>query len=223
MKAIAHIHTDFQSKFGLPRQSSIINEIQGKIVFEKPYRDILSVRGLEGFSHLWVIWEFSEAKTDAFSPTVRPPKLGGNKRMGVFATRAPYRPNPIGLTCVKIEKIDLQDKEAPVIYVSGCDMMDGTPIYDIKPYLPYCDSKPCAVGGFAENVQEKSLEVIIENELLSVVPEEKRQVLLKVLSADPRPAYIADGERIYGFEYAGLEIKFKVCDNTLIVTCVESL
>ncbi len=223
MKVIAHIHTDFKTKFGLPRQSGLVDEIQGKIVFEKQYRDVLSVRGLEDFSHIWILWEFSKAKRDTWSATVRPPMLGGNKRMGVFATRSPFRPNSIGMSCVKIEKIDLEGTEAPIIYVSGCDMMDGTPIYDIKPYLPYCDSKPSASGGFAERVQERSLEVVFEKELLSKVPEEKRSALLKVLKADPRPSYQSDNERHYGFLYADFEIGFKVDGGVLTVTKVDKV
>ena len=223
MKVIAHIHTDFKTKFGLPRQSGLVDEIQGKIVFEKQYRDVLSVRGLEDFSHIWILWEFSKAKRDTWSATVRPPMLGGNKRMGVFATRSPFRPNSIGMSCVKIEKIDLEGTEAPIIYVSGCDMMDGTPIYDIKPYLPYCDSKPSASGGFAERVQERSLEVVFEKELLSKVPEEKRSALLKVLKADPRPSYQSDSERQYGFLYADFEIGFKVDGGVLTVTKADKV
>lgn len=221
MEVIAYIETDFKTKFGLPRQSSVIKDIKGKIVFEKKYRDILSVRGLEDFSHIWVIWEFSLAKKEKWSPTVRPPMLGGNKRMGVFATRSPFRPNPLGLSCLKIEKIDLDCRNAPVIYVSGCDMMNGTPVFDIKPYLPYCDSYPKASGGFAEKVEERNLEVVFPTDLLGKIAEEKREVLLKVLKGDPRPSYQNDAERQYGFLYADYEIGFKVDGKILTVNRVE--
>lgn len=221
MEVIAYIETDFKTKFGLPRQSSLIKDIKGRIVFEKKYRDILSVRGLQDFSHIWVIWEFSLAKKEKWNPTVRPPMLGGNKRIGVFATRSPFRPNPIGLSCLKIEKIDLECKDAPVIYVSGCDMMNGTPIYDIKPYLPYCDSHPEASGGFAETVKERNLEVVFPTDLLQKIAEEKREVLLNVLKGDPRPSYQSDSERQYGFLYADYEIGFKVDGEILTVNRVE--
>ncbi len=221
MEVIAYIETDFKTKFGLPRQSSIIKDIKGRIVFEKKYRDVLTVRGLEEFSHIWVIWEFSKAKKEKWSPTVRPPMLGGNKRMGVFATRSPFRPNPVGLSSLKIEKIDLECKDAPVIYVSGCDMMDKTPIYDIKPYLPYCDSHPEASGGFAEKVKERNLDVVFPEKLLEKIQEDKRAVLLKVLKGDPRPSYQNDSERQYGFLYANYEIGFTVDGETLTVNRVD--
>lgn len=221
MKVIAHIYTDFKTKFGLPRQSGLIEEISGKIVFEKEYRDENAFRGLEDFSHIWLLWEFSQSKRENWSPTVRPPLLGGNKRIGVFATRSPFRPNPIGLSCVRLEKIDFTKDEGPVLYVKGSDLMNGTPIYDIKPYLPYCDSRPDAVGGFTEDLSERRLRVEISEELLGRVPESKRRELLQVLGGDPRPSYQSDPERVYGFSFADMEVKFKVSDSTLTVTEIE--
>ena len=223
MKPIAHIYTDFKTKFGLPRQSGLIKEITGKIVFEKEYSIAEAFKGLEDFSHIWILWEFSEAKKESWKPTVRPPLLGGNKRMGVFATRSPFRPNSIGLSCVKLEKIDYDKNLGTVLYVSGCDIMNGTPVYDIKPYLPYCDSVPYAVGGFTENLGERKLEVYIDNEFLGRVPEEKRRELLGVLAGDPRPSYQDDPEREYGFEFADLEIGFKVEGKKLTVTKIEKI
>lgn len=221
MKVIAHIYTDFKTKFGLPRQSGLIEEISGKIVFEKQYRDENAFRGLEDFSHIWLLWEFSQSKRESWSPTVRPPLLGGNKRIGVFATRSPFRPNPIGLSCVRLEKIDFTKDEGPVLYVKGSDLMNGTPIYDIKPYLPYCDSRPDAVGGFTEDLGERRLAVEISEELLGRVPESKGRELLQVLGGDPRPSYQSDPERVYGFSFADMEVKFKVSDSTLTVTEIE--
>lgn len=218
MKVIAHIYTDFKTKFGLPRQSGLIDEIEGRIVFQKEYRDENAFRGLEDFSHIWLLWEFSESKRDEWSPTVRPPLLGGNKRIGVFATRSPFRPNPIGLSCVRLVKIDFTKDEGPVLIVRGSDLMNGTPIYDIKPYLPYCDSKSDARGGFTENLGERRLEVDIGTDLLGRVPESKRQELLSVLAGDPRPSYQDDPERVYGFGFAELEVKFKVSEGKLTVT-----
>lgn len=221
MKVIAHIYTDFKTKFGLPRQSGLIEEISGKIVFEKQYRDENAFRGLEDFSHIWLLWEFSQSKRESWSPTVRPPLLGGNKRIGVFATRSPFRPNPIGLSCVRLEKIDFTKDEGPVLYVKGSDLMNGTPIYDIKPYLPYCDSRPDAVGGFTEDLGERRLRVEISEELIGRVPESKRRELLQVLGGDPRPSYQSDPERVYGFSFADMEVKFKVSDSTLTVVEIE--
>ncbi len=221
MKIIAHIYTDFKTKFGLPRQSGLIDEIEGRIVFEKEYRDESAFRGLEEFSHIWLLWEFSESKRESWSPTVRPPLLGGNKRIGVFATRSPFRPNPIGLSSVRLERIDFTKDEGPVLYVGGSDLMNGTPIYDIKPYLPYCDSRPDAVGGFTETLGERKLTVSISDELLGRVPESKRQELLCVLGGDPRPSYQSDPERVYGFCFADMEVKFKVSGGTLTVVEIE--
>ena len=223
MKPIAHIYTDFKTKFGLPRQSGLVEEITGKIIFEKEYSIAEAFKGLEDFSHIWLLWEFSEAKKENWKPTVRPPLLGGNKRMGVFATRSPFRPNSIGLSCVKLEKIENDKTFGTVLYVSGCDMMNGTPIYDIKPYLSYCDSKPEARGGFTENLGERKLEVNISDEFLVKIPKEKHSELLGVLRGDPRPSYQDDPHREYGFEFSDFEIGFKVQDKTLKVTKVERL
>ena len=210
LQVIAHIHTEFPTKFGIPRQSGIIDSLQGTIVFEPEYRKPEAVRGLEEFSHLWLIWEFSEAKRETWSPTVRPPRLGGNVRKGVFATRSPFRPNPIGLSSVKLEKIEIDPKLGPVLHVSGADLMDGTPIYDIKPYIVYTDSHPEAVSGFASKPAEYLLEVDFPEELLQQVPEAQRGNLIAVLAHDPRPQYQDDPERVYGMGFADWEIKFKV-------------
>lgn len=223
MRIIGRIVTDFSSKFGLPRQSGLVEGITGKIVFEEEFRVPEAFRGLEEFSHIWLLWQFSEALRDGWSPTVRPPMLGGNKRVGVFATRSPFRPNSIGLSSVKLERIDYSDKEGPVIYVSGCDLMDGTPIYDIKPYLPYTDSHPDASGGFTDTLADRSLEVEISDDLLSVIPENKRETLIGILSQDPRPSYQHDPYRVYGFGFAGCEIRFTVSNCVLTVISAEKL
>ena len=220
MNIIAHIETDFPTKFGIPRQSGIIASLQGRIVFEPEYRNAEAVRGLEDFSHLWLIWEFSEAVRDNWSPTVRPPRLGGNVRKGVFATRSPFRPNPIGLSCVKLERIEIDSKDGPVIYVSGIDMMDGTPIYDIKPYIAYTDSHPEAVSGFASKPAEYLLEVEFPEALLQKVPESQRESLIAVLQHDPRPQYHDDPERVYGMVFGALEVKFRVVGTLLSVVSV---
>ena len=217
MKIIARIETDFPTKFGIPRQSGIIESLQGRIVFEPEYRQSEAIRGLEDFSHLWLIWEFSEAKREEWSPTVRPPRLGGNVRKGVFATRSPFRPNPIGLSCVKLERIEMDLKLGPVIYVSGIDMMDGTPIYDIKPYIAYTDSHPEAISGFASQPAEYLLEVELSENQMQQVPENLRESLISVLAHDPRPQYHNDPERIYGMVFGDLEVKFKVIQKKLIV------
>ena len=217
MKAIAHIHTDFPTKFGIPRQSGIIASLQGKIVFEPEYRVAEAVRGLEDFSHIWLLWEFSEAVRDKWSPTVRPPRLGGNVRKGVFATRSPFRPNPIGLSSVRLEHIDIDPDLGPVIYVSGADLMDGTPIYDIKPYIAYTDSHPDAVSGFASTPAEFLLQVDFPEDLLIKVQPELRKSLIEVLAHDPRPQYHDDPERIYGMAFGGMEVKFKVEESQLTV------
>lgn len=220
-KIIAHIRTDFPAKFGIPRQSGLISDLKGKIIFEPKYRIPEAFRGLDGFSHIWLIWQFSEAVRSEWSPTVRPPRLGGNKRMGVFATRSPFRPNAIGLSCVKLEKIIHDEKDGTVLMVSGADMMDGTPILDIKPYLPLADSHPEASGGFAKEHEDHSLNVEIPHILLQTIPECKRSALRAVLAHDPRPAYQNDPGRIYGFEFAGMEIKFAVHGNLLTVTDIK--
>ena len=217
MKIIAKISTEFPTKFGIPRQSGIIETLKGKVVFEPEYRNPEAVRGLEEFSHLWLIWEFSEAKRDTWSPTVRPPRLGGNIRKGVFATRSPFRPNPIGLSSVKLERIEIDTKLGPVLHVSGADLMDGTPIYDIKPYIAYTDSHPEAISGFASKPAEYLLEVVFPEELLQKVPEKHRKSLIAVLEHDPRPQYQDDPERVYGMAFGNLEVRFKVIDLQLIV------
>ena len=217
MKVIAHIHSDFPTKFGIPRQSGLVESLKAKIVFEPEYRNSDALRGMEEYSHLWLIWEFSEAKRDTWSPTVRPPRLGGNKRMGVFATRSPFRPNPIGLSCVKLETIDFTAENGPVIIVSGADLLDGTPIYDIKPYLPFADSRPDAIGGFADTVKGDQLQVQCSEEIMLQIPKQHRQAVIDILAQDPRPHYQQDPTRIYGMEYANMEIKFRVEDTTLVV------
>ncbi len=216
MKPIAHIRTPFPTKFGIPRQSGILDMLESRVVFETEYRNKDALRGLEDFSHIWLIWVFSEAVREEWSPTVRPPRLGGNTRMGVFATRSPFRPNPIGLSCVKLLRI-----EGNELVVSGADLMDGTPILDIKPYLPFADAYPDALGGFAEPLREYALQVIFPKELLAKVPEQYRVPLHEILSQDPRPAYQQDPNRVYGFPFAGLEIRFTVDGSTLTVVSVE--
>ena len=221
MKIIGHIQSDFTTKFGIPRQSGIVKEIKGKIILEKEYRVPEAFRELEGFSHIWLIWQFSEAVRENWRPTVRPPMLGGNTRVGVFATRSPYRPNSIGLSAVKLEKIEYTEDYGPVLHVSGADLMNGTPIYDIKPYLPFADSIPDATDGFAGKTIREKLTVDFPEELMKIIPEEKREALVAVLADDPRPTYIDDSERIYGISYGGYEIKFRVKDNILAVIKTE--
>lgn len=221
MKVIAKIKTDFPEKFGIPRQSGLADSL-ATVIFEPEYRNDEALRGIEGFSHLWLIWEFSEAKRDGWSPTVRPPRLGGNKRMGVFATRSPFRPNPIGLSSVKLVGLE-KTKQGTVLIVSGADLLDGTPIYDIKPYLPFTDSHPDALGGFADERKNYSLKVECEETLLSVIPNKKIKPLMDILSGDPRPQYIDDSERIYGMKYGELEIKFTVDADILTVKSIEKV
>ena len=214
---IAHIRTDFGSKFGVPRQSGVVDQLRARIVFEPAYRNPDALRGLTDFSHLWLIWHFSEVKQEGWSPTVRPPRLGGNTRMGVFATRSPYRPNPIGLSAVKIVSVDLHTPEGPVITVAGADLMDGTPILDLKPYLAYADSHPDAKGGFIEGLTDRSVEVVCDPALLEGLPEETRESLLAVLAHDPRPTYQNDPRRVYGMAFAGHNVRFTVADGVLTV------
>ncbi|WP_209344567.1 tRNA (N6-threonylcarbamoyladenosine(37)-N6)-methyltransferase TrmO [Flavonifractor sp. AGMB03687] len=221
MHIIARIRSDFPTKFGIPRQSGLVEELKATIVFEPEYRNPDALRGLEEFSHIWLIWQFSEAVRDKWSPTVRPPRLGGNTRMGVFATRSPFRPNAIGLSCVRLEAIEKDPKLGTVLVVSGADLMDGTPILDIKPYLPYADAHPEALGGFTGNVGGKALEVEFPPELLAQVPEDKREALIGVLSRDPRPSYQHDPERVYGMAFGGCEVGFSVDGETLYVRSVE--
>lgn len=216
MNIIAHIESDFDSKFGIPRQSGLVAELESTIVFEAEYRVADALRGLEGFSHLWLIWDFSEAHRESWSPTVRPPRLGGNERMGVFATRSPFRPNPIGLSCVEIAGIELHTSRGPIIRVKGADLMNGTPIYDIKPYLPFVDSHPEARGGFTDQTKEQPLlEVVIEDSVFQMFGEEKLKALRQILSQDPRPHYQHEENRVYGFSFAGKEIHFKVKDGVV--------
>ena len=221
LKIIARIHTDFKTKFGVPRQSGLVNELTGRIVFEPEYRNADALRGLEGFSHIWLLWDFSEAhrEGEGWSPTVRPPRLGGNKRMGVWATRSPFRPNHIGLSSVRLINISPNTPEGPVLEVSGADLMDGTPIYDIKPYLPFTDSHPEATGGFAQEQNEaiEPLQVQLPESLEQSLSIEKLNALKGVLAADPRPHYQNDPDRIYAMEFADMEIKFRVIGHTLIV------
>ena len=217
MKVIARVRNGFTAKFGVPRQSGLIPTALSTVVFEPEYRDVQALRGLEDFSHLWLIWEFSLAKRDAWSPTVRPPRLGGNQRMGVFATRSPFRPNPIGLSCVKIEEIRLHTDQGPVIVVSGADLINGTPIYDIKPYLPYADCVPDAKGGFAAGAWERKLKVECPDACLERIPEAHRQAVLDILAQDPRPSYQHDPDRVYGMAYAGMDVRFSVDGDTLTV------
>ena len=217
MKIIGHIHTDFSSKFGIPRQSGLVPELKGIITFEPEFRNPQAFRGLEEFSHIWILWKFSKSEKEHWSATVKPPRLGGKKRMGVFATRSPYRPNDIGLSSVKLEKISFDEKLGPMLYVAGADLLDGTPIYDIKPYIAYTDSHPDAAEGFAGTVKEKELQVDIPEELLSKFPKEKRDAILGVLSQDPRPAYDTDETRLYGVEFAGFDVRFTVTGELLQV------
>ena len=219
MNIVAKIKTDFPTKFGIPRQSGIVEELKGQIVFEPKYRNADYIRGLEGFSHIWLIWEFATGEN--FSPTVRPPKLGGNTKVGVFASRSPFRPNPVGLSCVKLEKIEFSEKLGPVLHIAGADLMDETAIFDIKPYVPYSDCHTDATGGFSKDGKSMLLSVTIPNELLSLVPEEKQAALLRVLELDPRPAYQDDESRIYGFGFAGFEIRFTVSNGNLTVCEIE--
>ena len=223
LKVIALIHTDLPEKFGLPRQSGLIPELRGRIVFEPEYRSVDAVRGVEGYSHLWLIWQFSKAVRDTWSPLVRPPRLGGNEKMGVFATRSPFRPNAIGLSSVELEKVELDRELGPVIYVRGVDLMDGTPIFDIKPYLTYADSHPDAVGGWTDVVERKYLQVECREELLEKVHPAQHKALLAVLANDPRPRYQDDPQRIYGLTFAQWNVKFRVEGETLHVTEVEAL
>ena len=216
MKVIARIRSDFPTKFGIPRQSGLA-DTEAVIVFEPEYRNEDALRGLEEYSHLWLIWKFSEAQRETWSPTVRPPRLGGNRRMGVFATRSPFRPNPIGLSSVRLLGLS-KTNEGTVLRIAGADLMDGTPIYDIKPYLAFTDSHPDAVGGFADERKDYRLQVEVPDTLLKRVPKNKRTALLGLLSGDPRPQYIRDPDRVFGFAFAGLEIRFTVCDGGLTVT-----
>ena len=221
MKPIARIRSDFATKFGIPRQSGVVGSLQAEIVFEPEFRSRDAVRGLEAFSHIWLIWEFSENVRAGWSPTVRPPRLGGNVRMGVFATRSPFRPNPIGLSCVRLERIEFPDARGPVLHVAGADLMDGTPIYDIKPYIPYADCHPDAAAGFTAQTQFHHLTMVCDAGLWARVPAVQQAALQGVLENDPRPSYQHDPERVYGMEFGGLEVHFKVDGEVLTVTGID--
>ena len=223
MRVIARIHSDFSTKFGVPRQSGLVDALESIIVFEPEFRNADALRGLEGFSHLWLVWVFDQAIRDSWSPTVRPPRLGGNQRMGVFATRSPFRPNPIALSSVKLAGIEQTAEYGTVLKIRGADLMDGTPILDIKPYIPYADSHPDAVGGFASAPAGETLEVVIPPELVERIPQNRREALRGVLAQDPRPHYQDDPERVYGFGFAGLEVKFSVDGTRLIVSDIQKM
>ena len=222
MDIIAHVHSDFRDKFGIPRQSSLVPELESVLIFEPEYRNMDALRGLDQFSHIWLIWQFSESVREGWSPTVRPPRLGGNERLGVFATRSPFRPNEIGLSSVQLRYIEDTKNMGPVIHVAGADLMDGTPVFDIKPYLPYVDSHPEADGGFTENYREYHLQVDFPEELMERVPDSKRKALCGVLAGDPRPAYQQDPDGIYGMNFAGYEVKFRVMADVLTVLDVQT-
>lgn len=224
LSVIATIHTDFSSKFGIPRQSGLVGALEATITFAPEYRDPSALRGLDGYSHLWLIWLFSESVTDRFRPTVKPPKLGGNTRVGVFATRSPYRPNPLGLSCVKLERVEWSTPEGPVLHVSGADLLDGTPIFDIKPYVPYADCRPQAFGGFTERIDCRRLAVDFPAALLAAIPPRKREALIDVLAQDPRPGYRhGDDDRRYGVEFAGFDVRFVIDEDALRVIEVVPL
>lgn len=220
---IAHIRSDFSAKFGVPRQSGLVEEIESRIIFEPELRDINALRGIEQFSHLWLIWYFSESAAAGWSPTVRPPKLGGNLRLGVFATRSPFRPNPIGLSCVRLLGVERDPQLGPVLRVAGADMVDGTPILDLKPYVPYADARPDANPGYTAKTQQSRLRVDFPPELLACVPEAKRAALNGALAQDPRPGYQDDPGRTYGLAFAGLEVRFRVEGDTLRVLEVRGM
>ena len=217
MQVIARIHSDFSTKFGVPRQSGLVDALESTVVFEPEYRNADALRGIEDFSHLWLVWVFDQAVRKDWSPTVRPPRLGGNARMGVFATRSPFRPNPIALSCVRLDRVEQTAERGTVLHIRGADLMDGTPILDIKPYIPYADCHPEATEGFAPAPVDSTLEVVIPEELISRIPPERLEALRGVLAQDPRPHYQNDPERVYGFGFAGMEVKFSVDEKTLTV------
>ena len=223
IRPVARMRSDFPTKFGIPRQSNLVEDLRSTIVFEPEFRNPDTLRGLEGFSHLWIIWQFSEAVRTEWSPTVRPPRLGGNTRMGVFATRSPFRPNNLGLSCVKLEDVEYDTKDGAVIHVSGADLMNGTPIFDIKPYIPYADSHPDALGGFTDTAGEFLLKVDFPEELLKKLPRNKQAAAIGVLSHDPRPSYQRNPDRIYGLPFAGFDIRFQVHEDLLTVCEVVPL
>ena len=221
MKIIARIRTELPEKFGVPRQSGLVPQLRGRVIFEPEYRNPDAVRGLEDFSHIWLIWQFSRAVREGWSPTVRPPRLGGNRRMGVFATRSPFRPNALGLSSVRLDRVELDPALGPVLHVSGADLMDGTPIFDIKPYLPYTDSHPQAAGGFTDGLAHEPLTVECSPALLEHIPADSREGLLGVLAGDPRPRYQEDPQRVYGLSFAGRNVKFTVDGDRLTVIAVD--
>ena len=223
IKPIAKIKSDFPSKFGIPRQSGLVEQLRSTIVFEPEYRNPDALRGIEDFTHLWLIWQFSENVRQDWSPTVRPPRLGGNTRLGVFATRSPFRPNNLGLSCVKLIGMEQTPDHGTVLHVAGADLMDGTPIFDIKPYIPYSDCKTDATGGFTDTTTRETLHVDIPTPLLDRLPKEKHEALIGVLAQDPRPSYQADPDRIYGLPFAGFDIRFRVCDDILTVIEIKEL
>lgn len=216
MKQIAHIESVYKSKFGVPRQAGLV-DIEAQIVFEKEYRVVEAVRGLEEFDYVWLIWGFHLVERDGWSPTVRPPRLGGNKRMGVFATRSPFRPNPLGLSSVRLLRVDVESDNAPVLYITGADLVDGTPIYDIKPYIPYADSHPDACGGFAQQAPEKVLSVVIPDSLRQQLPDTMQATLQETISLDPRPHYQDNPQRIYSMPFDRWEVKFRVADGVAVI------
>lgn len=216
IEEIGHIITPFKTKFGIPRQGGIANSIRARLVFEPKYRSVEAVRGLGGFNYVWIIWGFSENEEREFSPTVRPPRLGGNKRVGVFATRSPFRPNRLGLSCLKLEKIEYDSSDGPVLILAGADMVNNTPVYDIKPYVPHADLRPDAIGGFADTIEDYILEVDFK-ECKGILTEEEERCLIEILREDPRPSYIENDERVYGFFFDKYEIKFTVCEKVLTV------
>ena len=223
IEPIAHIHTDFPTKFGVPRQSGLASELRSELIFTPEFRNPDALRGIEGFDRLWLIWEFSANRRASWSPTVRPPRLGGNTRLGVFATRSPFRPNPLGLSCVQLLRTELHTKDGPVLYVAGADLVDGTPIYDIKPYLPYADSHPDAVDGFDGKRDAEPLTVVFPPELEALIPESKRAGLRQALACGPIPGYQHDPTRRYGFNFSGLDVRFRIQDRILTVVEIVPL
>ena len=223
IEPIATIRSDFHSKFGIPRQSGLVEELRSTIIFEPDYRNPDALRGIEDFTHLWLIWQFSENVRQEWSPTVRPPRLGGNTRLGVFATRSPFRPNNLGLSCVRLVGVEHTKEHGTVLHVAGADLMDGTPIFDIKPYIPYSDCKPDATGGFTDTTKREALHVDIPTALLEQLPKDKQAAVVGVLAQDPRPSYQSDPDRIYGLPFAGFDIRFQVNGKTLTVTEIKEL
>lgn len=223
LKTIAHIQSGFPEKFGIPRQSGLVESLKATLIFEPAYRNPDALRGLEDYSHIWLIWGFSESIREQWSPTVRPPRLGGNQRMGVFATRSPYRPNPVGLSCVRLDGISISSEYGPMLHIAGADLLDGTPVFDIKPYLPYADSHPEAEGGFGSRHSGYSLKVDCPPACRELIPEQYRAALLEILAQDPRPSYQDDPLRIYGMKYAGMNVRFYVENDVLHICAVERL